>query len=298
MPDGRWTNPLAELHVNSRFNLERRHPVLKVVLPHTGTDFRAAAGTALFAASSGAVTRSLFDADRAGNYVRIAVGDGTWIGYSHLSERRVASGDGVEVGAVIGLAGDTGAATGPHLHFEVSVDGVKVDPVPFLAGRTSGDAQLVSLSVDGDDEENEMRDDERNMLFHIGALLTETPMRTALQVWGQPVSRVEGQPTTILQDTVDGTTASLSTTVELAAMTAAVQALAAAQGLDVDAVTAAARAGARSALRRAPQVDIDEEALALALAHHLPGLTQEMSDEQVDQLAAALGGERTRRGRA
>ena len=291
---GRWTDPLASLVVRSPFDLARLHPVFHTVMPHSGTDFKAPEGTQLFAASSGEVTRSLLDERRAGNYVRIDVGDGIWIGYSHLSVRDVRVGDAVDVGQVIGLSGSTGAATGPHLHFEVSVNGVRTDPVPFLTGRT---ARAPLGSPVTDDEENEMRDDERNTLFHIAALLDQTPARTAQQVWAQPVSRVEGRPTTMLQDTVDGTTATLSTAVELAAMTAAVQALATSQGLDVEAVTEAARAGARTALADSPQVAVDEEALALALAHLLPGLTGDMSDEQVDALTAALTGERSRRGR-
>lgn len=130
-----WTYPTASPHVTSPFNPKRKHPVSGVVKPHTGTDFRAYEGTPLFAAAAGRVVRSTFDATTAGNYVRIDVGDGVWIGYSHLSTRRVAVGDRVDAGDLVGLAGSTGSATGAHLHFEVSVAGVKVDPVPFLAAR-------------------------------------------------------------------------------------------------------------------------------------------------------------------
>ena len=69
------------------------------------------------------------------------------------------------------------------------------------------------------------------------------------------------------------------------------------QGLDTEAVTEAARAGARAALARSPKVEVDEEELALTLAHLLPGLTGVMPDEQVDELTEALTGEQGRRGR-
>ena len=290
---GRWTTPVATLTVTSPFNPLRLHPTKKIVMPHQGADFRAPTGTTLFAASGGTVVTSEFAGDPAGHYVRIDVGDRVWIGYSHLSERLVAPGDRVEAGDVIGLAGATGAAQGAHLHFEVCSRGVKTDPVPFLAERLGrSTAQRLAVS----EEEDDMRDDERNMLFHIGALLAQTPLRTAQQVWGQPVHRVEGQPTTILQDTVDGTTAALEAHIELAAMTAAVQALAADRGLDTAAVSAAARAGARAAISRAPQVDVDEEALAQSLVQLLPSLIRQLEDDQLDELRAALDAERTRRG--
>lgn len=131
-----WTSPTAVPYVTSHFNLLRRHPVYKTVMPHTGTDYRASTGTPLRAATAGTVTRSVPLDPRAGNYVRIQWGGaGDWIGYSHLSRRDVGVGQKVAAGQVIGLAGATGAVTGAHLHFEVSVGGIKVDPVPFLAAR-------------------------------------------------------------------------------------------------------------------------------------------------------------------
>lgn len=130
-----WVNPTALNYVTSSFSLSRRHPVTGVVQPHTGTDYRAPTGTPLLAVTGGTVVRSTYDADRAGHYVRIDVGDGVWVGYSHLSRRSVVVGQKVKPGQVIGLAGDTGSATAAHLHFEVCVGGVKVDPVSYLRAR-------------------------------------------------------------------------------------------------------------------------------------------------------------------
>jgi murein DD-endopeptidase MepM/ murein hydrolase activator NlpD len=133
-----WTYPVRPPIITSPFNPARRHPVTGVVQPHTGVDYRAPMGTPLYAAHAGTVVRSSFDAQTAGNYVRIDVGGGVWIGYSHLSYRPVRVGQRVSAGEAIGRSGDTGSATGAHLHFEVSVDGTKVDPVPFLAARVGG----------------------------------------------------------------------------------------------------------------------------------------------------------------
>lgn len=132
-----WVNPTALNYVTSPFNPDRVHPVHGFPMPHTGTDYRAPTGTDLRAVTDGVVTRSLYSPDVAGHYVRVDVGGGVWVGYSHLSHRAVAVGERVTTGQSVGLAGATGAVTGPHLHFEVCVAGTKVDPVPYLAARTA-----------------------------------------------------------------------------------------------------------------------------------------------------------------
>ena len=88
----------------------------------------------------------------------------------------------------------------------------------------------------------------QNSLAHLVAFTAEIPFRSAQQVHAWPVSRVEGAPTTFLQDTVDGTTAAMSAAASLSAVTAAAQALTTGSGLDAEAVSAAAEAGARRAL--------------------------------------------------
>ncbi len=67
-----------------------------------------------------------------GLYVVLRHGDGFTTRYGHLSAFTVAAGDTVAAGQVIGLSGNTGYSTGPHLHFEIRVDGVPVDPLPYL----------------------------------------------------------------------------------------------------------------------------------------------------------------------
>jgi len=68
-----------------------------------------------------------------GEAVVLAHGAGLCTGYWHLSERRVRVGEEVRAGEVLGLLGSTGLSTGPHLHLEVRLFGVPVDPAPFFA---------------------------------------------------------------------------------------------------------------------------------------------------------------------
>jgi murein DD-endopeptidase MepM/ murein hydrolase activator NlpD len=99
---------------------------------HTGVDLAAPAGTAVHAASAG-IAHVGFDPGGAGVFVATAVGQHVRLLYCHLSIVQVVAGEAVMPGEVIGEVGATGLATGPHLHFEVQVDGRAVDPVPWLA---------------------------------------------------------------------------------------------------------------------------------------------------------------------
>ena len=105
---------------------------------HEGQDVFAACGTKLVAALSGTVKMAKWQ-DRAGNYVVIEAADGTAQAYMHLQQPAlVAKGDDVQAGQPIGLVGDTGRATGCHLHFELWTapgwyeGGSPIDPLPLL----------------------------------------------------------------------------------------------------------------------------------------------------------------------
>ena len=94
-----------------------------------------------------------FDRNRsAGNYVIIDHGDGVVTRYYHLAADsvRVAAGDEVHAGEVIGMMGSTGYSTGAHLHFQVEIDGVPVDPEPFITGEVP-DAAEPAENAGGDD---------------------------------------------------------------------------------------------------------------------------------------------------
>ena len=102
---------------------------------HTGQDFAAEIGTPVRAAQAGVVT--VEHPAWAGNLVRIDHGNGLETWYAHLSAIAVVPGQQVDAGTVIGAVGNEGNSTGPHLHFEVRVDGRPVDPLPLLMPSTS-----------------------------------------------------------------------------------------------------------------------------------------------------------------
>ena len=98
---------------------------------HTGVDLAAPLGTEVHSATEGVASLG-FDSSGAGNYVVVAAGPHVRLLYCHLSAFRVRPGDSVSPGQLIGLVGATGLATGPHVHFQVDVDGTAVDPALWL----------------------------------------------------------------------------------------------------------------------------------------------------------------------
>ncbi|MCW8953935.1 MAG: M23 family metallopeptidase [Sulfurimonas sp.] len=98
---------------------------------HSGTDFRAAVGTSLTACNDGIVVLAK-DRFYAGGSVIIDHGQGIYSGYYHMSKLDVKEGNEVKQGDIIGLSGDTGRVTGPHLHFSFRVGGEQVDPLQLI----------------------------------------------------------------------------------------------------------------------------------------------------------------------
>jgi murein DD-endopeptidase MepM/ murein hydrolase activator NlpD len=98
---------------------------------HQGLDIAAPTGTTVTAAASGTVIMAQWYGGY-GNYILIDHGGGYSTGYGHLSAIYVSDGQKVERGQAIGAVGSTGESTGPHLHFEVRIDGKPVDPAPRL----------------------------------------------------------------------------------------------------------------------------------------------------------------------
>lgn len=108
---------------------------------HSGTDFRAPTGTPIHAVNAG-VVRLASNRYYAGNSVIIDHGEGIYTCYFHLSKIDVKIGQRVKQNEVLGLSGETGRVTGPHLHFSTRVHGVQVDPIQLLT-------TLNSLNVKG-----------------------------------------------------------------------------------------------------------------------------------------------------
>lgn len=109
----------------------RLHPILGYYKMHTGIDIGAAKGTDILAAADGTIIRTA-SSDGYGNYVMIDHGGGVVTLYAHSSKILVRVGDKVKRGDVIALVGSTGRSTGPHIHFEVRINGNYKDPLQYV----------------------------------------------------------------------------------------------------------------------------------------------------------------------
>ena len=99
---------------------------------HTGLDIATSTGTPIKAAAAGKVVYSGWNNTGYGNLMIIDHGNGVQTYYAHCSKRNVSVGDTVSQGSVIGAVGSTGNSTGPHLHFEVRVNGVAYNPQNYV----------------------------------------------------------------------------------------------------------------------------------------------------------------------
>lgn len=98
---------------------------------HTGLDIRADHGADVRATAAGRVTAAEYSGGY-GRMVEIDHGNGLSTRYAHLSSIRVVPDEIVATGTIVGRVGSTGRSTGPHLHYETRIDGVPIDPQPFL----------------------------------------------------------------------------------------------------------------------------------------------------------------------
>jgi len=128
--------PIATGETRSGFGM-RRHPVLGYYKMHTGVDWSAPIGTPIVAAGNGVIIKAQWDQGY-GRRVEIQHANGYISTYNHLSgfARHVAEGTRVKQGQVIGFLGSSGLSTGPHLHYEVMVNGHFVDPMRVKLART------------------------------------------------------------------------------------------------------------------------------------------------------------------
>ena len=109
----------------------RIHPIYKIRKMHSGIDFSAPTGTSVYATGNGKVTKT--DSDHGyGRHIEIDHGYGYKTLYAHLSKFAVRKGKRVKRGDLIGYVGNTGASTGPHLHYEVLKNNRSVNPVNFF----------------------------------------------------------------------------------------------------------------------------------------------------------------------
>lgn len=128
--------PIIGARMTSPFGM-RFHPILGYMRMHTGVDWAAPIGTPIFAAGNGTIVQAGWDAGY-GRRIAIQHANGYMTTYNHLSgfARGIKKGEYVRQGQVIAFLGQTGLATGPHLHYEVLVNGHFVDPMRVKLPRT------------------------------------------------------------------------------------------------------------------------------------------------------------------
>ncbi len=129
--------PLTGAQLTSGYGM-RTHPVLGGRRRHSGIDLAAPTGTPVYATGDGIVGRADWFSSY-GLYISIDHGAKMETRYAHLSRLAVSAGDNVKKGDLIGYVGSTGRSTGPHLHYEVRVEGVAVNPIPYMV---ESEAQL------------------------------------------------------------------------------------------------------------------------------------------------------------
>lgn len=128
--------PISIGETRSGFGM-RRHPILGYYKMHTGVDWAAPIGTPILAAGNGTVIKAQWDSGY-GRRVEIQHANGYITTYNHMSgfARGITEGIRVKQGQVVGFLGSTGLSTGPHLHYEVMVNGHFVDPMRVKLART------------------------------------------------------------------------------------------------------------------------------------------------------------------
>ena len=151
------SSPVEFSRISSGFSM-RFHPVLQTWRAHNGTDFAAATGTPARTVGDGVVAFAGVQ-NGFGNVVFIKHQNNHETVYAHLSKINVQQGQSVSQGQVIGLVGSTGWATGPHLHFEVRVNGVQQDPM-----ATAKQSDVVPVPVAAQAQFRQLANGFRNQL--------------------------------------------------------------------------------------------------------------------------------------
>jgi murein DD-endopeptidase MepM/ murein hydrolase activator NlpD len=124
-----WPTP-GYAYITSPFEI-RKHPITGVVKQHTGVDIGAANRSKILAAGAGTVILASWYGAY-GNAVIVDHGNGVSTLYGHMSSLGAQVGQTVVAGQIIGYVGSTGYSTGPHLHFEIRIDGTPTDPMPYF----------------------------------------------------------------------------------------------------------------------------------------------------------------------
>ena len=166
-PDGRSSKqfllrkPVPNARFSSAFSTGRKHPVLGYVRPHWGIDWAAPRGSPILASGDGVVERSGW-VNGYGRQTLLQHANGYETSYSHQSgiAKGIEPGAKVHQGQIIGYVGSTGLSTGNHLHFEISVNGQKVDPmrIKLPSGEVLGGDDLITFKRERDRIDNLLRE--------------------------------------------------------------------------------------------------------------------------------------------
>ena len=145
--------PLDNTKLTSDYGM-RTHPVLGGRRNHKGVDLAAPVGTPIYATADGYVSKAEWFSSY-GKYVSIEHGANLQTRFAHMSDIAVKAGTRIKKGDIIGYVGSTGRSTGPHLHYEVRVDGQAVNPVPYMVESEAQRAFALATGTggqgDGDD---------------------------------------------------------------------------------------------------------------------------------------------------
>lgn len=122
--------PVEGIYLTSGYGM-RNHPITGRRRAHKGIDLAGPTGTPIHASANGIVSRADWFSTY-GLYVSIEHGGEIQTRYAHMSRLNVAKGQRVRKGEIIGFIGSTGRSTGPHLHYEVRISRVAVNPIPYM----------------------------------------------------------------------------------------------------------------------------------------------------------------------
>lgn len=128
LPNG---SPVKEARISSKYGT-RVHPITKKKRKHYGLDFAVNTGTPVYATADGVIEIARKSKAGSGNFMRIQHDFGFASSFSHLKTFKVKAGDLVEKGQLIAISGNTGASSGPHLHYEVRFVGRALNPLTFV----------------------------------------------------------------------------------------------------------------------------------------------------------------------
>ena len=147
--------PVSGAALTSGFGM-RWHPVIGGRRAHKGVDLAEPVGSPVYATADGMVSRADWFSSY-GLFISLEHGGNIQTRYGHLSRLNVAAGQTVHKGDLIGYVGTTGRSTGPHLHYEVRIAGVAVNPIPYLQGgiQTAVAPAATQVALGGGEDDGE-----------------------------------------------------------------------------------------------------------------------------------------------